>query len=65
MAEFRVRIDCDNEAFGEWKVQEVARILRKIANDIEYDDTGYCRHCITIRDLNGNDVGRYKLVDND
>ena len=63
---FTVKIDCGNAAFTEYDyptytsaAPELARILREIADQIEagrqYD------FFQTIRDINGNDVGRYAL----
>lgn len=63
---FTVRIDCNNAAFVDYEeatyesaAPELARILRKIANDIE--NGGQFDFFQTIRDVNGNDVGRYAL----
>jgi hypothetical protein len=55
---FQLRIDTDNAAFED-APEEVARILRTIAKDLErYTPyTGW----ETVFDLNGNDVGRYRL----
>jgi hypothetical protein len=66
MAKFTVNIDCDNAAFcddgdatASSAAPELARILREIADKIEsgaqYDFSQ------TIRDINGNDVGRYAI----
>ena len=63
---FTVKIDCGNAAFTEHDyptytsaAPELARILREIADQIEagrqYD------FFQTIRDINGNDVGRYAI----
>lgn len=63
---FTVKIACDNAAFCEdddptyrSAAPELARILREIADQIDagrrYD------FFQTIRDVNGNDVGRYAL----
>lgn len=63
---FTVKIDCGNAAFCDYDyptytsaAPELARILREIADQIEggrqYD------FFQTIRDVNGNDVGRYAL----
>lgn len=58
MATFRLTIDTDNAAFeGENKGLETARILRVVADRLERrdGDFGYFQ---TLRDVNGNDVGR-------
>ena len=61
MRNVTITIECDNAAFDDTPMQEVSRILRKLANDIEAFeqlndtvDTGRI-----LRDLNGNRVGRY------
>jgi hypothetical protein len=56
---FTINMTCDNAAFDPYPGEEVARILRDIADRVELgwtDDTWQ-----TIRDINGNDVGRWKL----
>lgn len=76
---FMLTIDCDNAAFhddecrlgvGNWSGicdcdnmrREVSRILYKIATSI--DGGGISGFFETIRDLNGNDVGRWALKAN-
>lgn len=70
MAKFMVNISCNNAVFsntGDANYQsaapELARILRVIADQIEngapYD------FFQTIRDVNGNDVGRYAIKGDD
>ena len=56
---FTVRIDCDNSAFeGDQLTQEIARILRGIVNQVATYPVGQSQ---TLRDVNGNDVGRAKI----
>lgn len=64
---FTVKIECGNAAFtdeagnvtNDSAAPELARILREIADRIEAGtDYGWFK---TIRDVNGNDVGRYAL----
>lgn len=63
MATFTVKISCDNAAFDECREQEIARILGAIAERITREGlTGYYE---TIRDINGNDVGRFALKNDD
>ncbi|MBX6192200.1 MULTISPECIES: hypothetical protein [Pseudomonas] len=64
MAIFTVRFDTDNEAFdGAGRDYEIARILRAIADKVEgFGCSGFFE---TIRDINGNDVGRFALKNAD
>ena len=66
---FVLTVNCDNAAFcdegeatTETAANELARILRKAADQIEngvpYD------YFQTIRDINGNDVGAYAFKNN-
>lgn len=57
--EIVIRIDCDNAAFGEDEAEksqglEVARILNKLADEIE---SGGLSDGFNLRDINGNTVG--------
>ena len=54
---FTVTIKTDNAAFGDHTVNEVARILREVADRIETDGDER-RDGLTLRDVNGNTVGR-------
>ena len=51
MKQFRVTIACENAAFDDDAVEEVARILYDIADKIGENSSG------RVRDINGNDVG--------
>ena len=55
--EFKLNIRTDNAAFEDCPGFEVARILREIANKVDGRELPY--YMQTIRDCNGNDVGRY------
>lgn len=56
MSEFRVLFSTDNAAFEDGRDFEIARILRKVADEIEASEwTGVAR------DVNGNRVGDYGL----
>jgi hypothetical protein len=56
----KVNVHTENAAFeGENLQSEAARILRAIAGKIENGHDG--SHYQTILDINGNDVGRWKL----
>lgn len=61
MSTFTVKIDCDNDAFdGPTNCeQEICRILRGIVKSIERE--GFSGFYETVRDVNGNDVGRWAL----
>lgn len=55
---FTLFFDMGNAAFEDSPAEEVARILRAIADKVagENDVPGFFQ---TIRDANGNDIGRY------
>jgi hypothetical protein len=58
MSTFKLFIEMDNEAFQESETREVARILRRIATELEntrYGINAYDRE--KLRDYNGNTVG--------
>jgi len=57
MTTFTLKIDTDNDAFT-YAGSEVARILREVADQMEGMDDSKTK-CQTVRDINGNDVGRY------
>jgi len=56
LVEFQVAINSDNDAFVDRPDQEVARILRDVANSIEGSST-YCEGNTV--DVNGNTVGSF------
>ena len=61
MAKFTIQLSTDHKAFSEGERDtELARILREIADKIEFSmvPQGSSQ---TIRDSNGNDIGRWKL----
>jgi hypothetical protein len=49
---YRIEINTDNAAFEDNEGEEVARILRRLANEIESGLTD-----VNLRDINGNLVG--------
>lgn len=56
MSGLNLYIETGNEAFQDNEREEIARILRKLAKDIQADscnDTSYF-----LKDINGNTVGR-------
>ena len=69
MARFKVKINTDSAAFGDDDpafaddpTPELARILRRIAEQLETESFHEFR---TVYDVNGNAVGRYTLRDED
>lgn len=59
---FRLTIDTGNQAFDQRNgATEVSRILREIADQLDKDHEHDTYR--TIFDVNGNDVGRYRLAD--
>jgi hypothetical protein len=56
---FVLSIDCENAAFVEYELDEVARLLREVADRLESGDSA--KYYRNILDVNGNVVGRYKM----
>ena len=64
MAKFTIILDANHAAFDDGNMQyEIARILRNIADKAE--SAGFSGFFETIRDINGNDVGRYAMKNDD
>lgn len=64
MTTFTVKFDTDNAAFADGgRDAEIVRILRAIADRVERE--GCSGFYETIRDINGNDVGRFALKNAD
>lgn len=60
MKELKLKINCDNDAFHDAPEVEIARVLRKIAQDIEdLEATGMYQN---IKDINGNIIGTFRLT---
>lgn len=64
LSEFTLNIRTDNAAFfdedsGRESVEEISRILRKVADRLDQGDW-YEGHTRSILDINGNRVGGYK-----
>ena len=58
---FLLRINTENAAFDEFPYVELARMLREIADKIEYQSR-VDLHCFqNARDINGNTVGQYAI----
>lgn len=51
--DYQVTISTDNAAFDDGESIETARILRRLAGDVE--TMGLCQY--VLRDINGNQVG--------
>jgi len=63
---FTITIDTDNAAFDDGeRGSETARILRAIASHIDGEPVAEPTFYATIRDSNGNDVGRWAFKAND
>lgn len=61
MAKFTLQFRCDNAAFDDGNRRaEVVRILRETAERVE---AGEGKFFETIRDINGNEVGQFKLIE--
>jgi hypothetical protein len=58
--QFRLNITCDNVAFANDRLHEVTRILREVANRLDYSTSPVDQ---TLRDINGNEVGRFVLAE--
>lgn len=59
MSELRLSMELVNDAFADDAANEVARILRVLAERIEQ---GLPDEPIRLRDINGNTVGQAELV---
>jgi len=53
---FEMRITCKNAAFEDGN-QEISRLLRRAADDLESSDDGL------LFDINGNYVGDFELIE--
>jgi hypothetical protein len=62
MAKMKLEIATDNAAFGEEPGQELALILREIANHLEAGMNPKAYFTAPIRDTNGNTVGKYSYI---
>lgn len=61
---FKLTIDTDNAAFEEGREEEVALILMSIASRLRSGES-FAPNYETLRDTNGNDVGRAAFKDNE
>jgi hypothetical protein len=62
MNKVTVEIRCDNAAFEHFPENEVGRILRKLANNIEKGGLDDAPCIQSLIDLNGNVVGEVKIT---
>ncbi len=61
---FKLTIDTDNAAFEGEREQEVARILRHVADQLLLGEP-FAPNYETLRDINGNNVGGAAFKDNE
>lgn len=60
---FKVSFDMDNAAFEpDARTGEIARILRELADKMELRSFVTKREAGSIRDINGNTVGEWKIT---
>lgn len=57
---FTLNLDCGNAAFADDPQYEIARILRKVAEDLI---DGGLQNLDKLRDINGNIVGQAGITD--
>lgn len=57
--QFRLTLNCDNDAFAFEKQDYIARLLRDVADRLEEGDS--CNTWCDIRDVDGNTVGQFAL----
>jgi hypothetical protein len=57
----QIEINLDNDAFQR-DGQELARVLRNIAEDVEHYNVTNLGSYIAIIDINGNKVGEFEVV---
>jgi len=53
----------DNDAFTNAPAHELGRILRKVADDIEWHSLSHVGDAVFALDSNGNSVGKLEIVD--
>jgi hypothetical protein len=61
MAELRITINLDNDAFRTDEYGEVSRILEGLSRKVLHGDLGNA----TIKDANGNTVGSFTVQDDE
>ncbi len=62
LEEVVIRVNLQNSAFSELAGAELARILRDLADKVEYSHTELGNE-ISIRDINGNRVGNMVAIE--
>lgn len=63
---FILHVHIENDAFQDGNCgQELARILKDVAKKIENETGDDITFFQTVRDINGNDVGRFAIKYND
>lgn len=53
---FEIKFDTGNAAFDEYDTYEIRRILKEVANSLEWKNSG------SVIDINGNKIGSWKYV---
>lgn len=61
MEKITIRIETGNDAFSDSPTAEIARILRKLADDFERDGLPPG----VLRDINGNSVGTLEITESE
>jgi hypothetical protein len=64
---FGLSFDMNGAAFdgGDNSVDEVVRILHKVADQIDYEGTAATLRGVPVWDVNGNTVGKWEVTDNE
>ena len=53
---FEIKFDTGNAAFDEYDTYEICRILKEVADSLEWKNSG------SVIDINGNKIGSWKYV---
>ena len=61
----QIEINLDNDVFQLGGGLELARILRVLAGDIEYNNACNLGSYIAMIDINGNKVGEFEIVESE
>jgi hypothetical protein len=61
----QIEINLDNDVFQLGGGLELARLLRELAGDIEYNNACNLGSYIAVIDINGNKVGEFEIVESE